>query len=206
MSRRDPHSFADLDQGRVKHMNITLDVDFGTSRITGSAVYTLAVSSAQCQDGQKLTNTGFENGGTGWTAPAGVIGEHAQWPAHSGSADAVQGGVGKTASGSLSQQVSLPDGCAQYTLDFWLQVDTDESSNGPWDTLKVQVLNATGTSLLGTLATYDNTDGYSAPGYFQRSLDLSAYAGQDITLRFRYAEDWIWQTTFVLDDITLNVV
>ncbi|MCB1184269.1 M1 family metallopeptidase [bacterium] len=42
MSRRDPHSFSDLDQGRVTHMDITLDVDFGTSRIHGSAVYTLA--------------------------------------------------------------------------------------------------------------------------------------------------------------------
>ncbi|WP_308119076.1 S8 family serine peptidase [Streptomyces sp. JJ38] len=195
--------------------------------ITHKATYTLSVSSAACQTGQLLVDTGFEGDGTseddgktnngkgkkktspapaGWTAPEGVIGTHAEWPAHSGTANAVLGGVGEDATASLSQQVSLPAGCARYSLDFWLQIDTDETSDGPWDTLKVQVLNAEGTSVLKTLETYSNTDGYGASGYFQRSLDLSDFAGQDITLRFRYAEDWIWQTTFVLDDVTLNAV
>ncbi|MCZ7432341.1 S8 family serine peptidase [Streptomyces sp. WMMC1477] len=201
-----------------------------TADITHKAFYTLFVSTAQCQNGQLLVDPGFEGdtpdtGGdtkkgkgkgkkkheeppvqTGWTASDGVIGTHAEWPARSGSANAVLGGAGTQATDSMSQRVTLPEGCAQYALDFWLQIDTEESSDGPWDTLKVQVLNAEGTSVLKTLETFDNTDGYGTGAYVQRSLELGDFAGQDITLRFLYAEDWIWQTTFVLDDVTLNAV
>ncbi|MBE0567688.1 MAG: M1 family metallopeptidase [Krumholzibacteria bacterium] len=42
MSRRDPHSYADLDQGRVSHLDLDLDLDFATSRITGRARLDLA--------------------------------------------------------------------------------------------------------------------------------------------------------------------
>ncbi|HPF69932.1 MAG TPA: M1 family metallopeptidase [Candidatus Krumholzibacteria bacterium] len=42
MSRRDPHSYADLDQGRVTHVDLDLDLDFATSRITGRARLDLA--------------------------------------------------------------------------------------------------------------------------------------------------------------------
>ncbi|MFN2370824.1 MAG: M1 family metallopeptidase, partial [Candidatus Krumholzibacteriia bacterium] len=41
-SRRDPHSYADLDQGRVAHLDLDLDLDFATSRITGRARLDLA--------------------------------------------------------------------------------------------------------------------------------------------------------------------
>ncbi len=42
MSCRDPHSFTDLDQGRIAHMNLDLNVDFGSSRIQGAAECQLA--------------------------------------------------------------------------------------------------------------------------------------------------------------------
>ena len=42
MSRRDPHSYADLEQGRVTHVDLDLDVDFATRRLTGTARLTLA--------------------------------------------------------------------------------------------------------------------------------------------------------------------
>ncbi len=42
MSRRDPHSYADLEQGRVAHVDLDLDLDFATSRITGRARLDLA--------------------------------------------------------------------------------------------------------------------------------------------------------------------
>ncbi len=46
MSYRDPHSFTDLDQGRIKHMNLDLNVDFGSSRIRGTAECVLAAPAA----------------------------------------------------------------------------------------------------------------------------------------------------------------
>jgi len=36
-------------------------------------------------------------------------------------------------------------------------------------------------------------------------VDLSAYAGQTITVKFTGAEDSVKQTSFVLDDTALNV-
>ena len=44
MSRRDPHSFSDLDQGRVQSLDLDLNVNFATSRIEGKATLNLAVS------------------------------------------------------------------------------------------------------------------------------------------------------------------
>lgn len=46
MSRRDPHSYADLDQGRVAAMDLDLFVDFGTRRLEGTAVARLAAPAA----------------------------------------------------------------------------------------------------------------------------------------------------------------
>ncbi len=42
MSCRDPHSYTDLDQGRVVHMDLDLNVDFDTHRMTGTAALKLA--------------------------------------------------------------------------------------------------------------------------------------------------------------------
>ena len=46
MSRRDPHSFSDLDQGRVTSMDLELNVNFATSRIEGTATLELAEPAA----------------------------------------------------------------------------------------------------------------------------------------------------------------
>ena len=42
MSCRDPHSYTDLDQGRVKHMDLDLAVDFDSHRMSGTATLDLA--------------------------------------------------------------------------------------------------------------------------------------------------------------------
>ncbi|GHG35572.1 hypothetical protein GCM10018980_06160 [Streptomyces capoamus] len=82
-------------------------------------------------------------------------------------------------------------------------MDTAETSTGTaYDTLKVQVLNGSGT-VLGTLATYSNLD--AAPGYTQRGFDLSGYAGQTVTLKFTGTEGSKYQTSFVVDDTSLDV-
>jgi len=46
LSRRDPHSFSDLDQGRVTSMDLDLNVNFSTSRIEGKATLKLAAPAA----------------------------------------------------------------------------------------------------------------------------------------------------------------
>lgn len=58
-------------------------------------------------------------------------------------------------------------------------------------------------TVLSTLATYSNLN--AASGYALRSLNLSAYAGQTVTVRFTGTEGSTLQTSFVLDDTALNV-
>ena len=66
----------------------------------------------------------------------------------------------------------------------------------------MQVLNSSGT-VLGTPATFSNLDASS--GYVQHTYDLSAYAGQTVTLKFTGAEDYEYQTSFVVDDTSVDV-
>ena len=99
--------------------------------------------------------------------------------------------------------MTLPAGCTTASLTFWLHIDTAETSTSTaYDTLKVQVLNSSGT-VLATLATFSNLN--AATGYTQHTYSLAAYAGQAVALKFTGAEDSEYQTSFVVDDTALNV-
>ncbi|WP_425314668.1 putative Ig domain-containing protein [Streptacidiphilus jiangxiensis] len=153
--------------------------------------------------GQLLGNPGFETGtASPWTTSSSVLNnDTTSEPAHSGSWDAWLDGYGTAHTDTLAQSVAVPTGCSA-SFSFWLHVDTAETSTTTaYDTLKVQVLNASGT-VLGTLATYSNLD--AASGYQQHTFDLSGYAGQTVTLKFTGTEDSEYQTSFVVDDAALN--
>jgi hypothetical protein len=155
-----------------------------------------------CTDAQLLGNTGFESGATTWTATSGVITNSSSQSARSGSYYAWLGGSGTAVTETLAQSVAIPSGCAA-TLSFHLHINTAETTTSTaYDTLKVQILNSSGT-VLGTLGTYSNLN--AASGYTQRSLSLSAYAGQTVTVKFTGTEGSRLQTSFVLDDTALNV-
>ena len=53
-----------------------------------------------------------------------------------------------------------------------------------------------------TLATYSNLN--KASGYSQKSFNLSAFAGQTVTISFTGTEDSSLQTSFVIDDTALT--
>ncbi|WP_405578896.1 hydrolase [Streptomyces sp. NBC_01190] len=154
-----------------------------------------------CTDRQLLANPGFESGSSSWTASSGVINSSSSEAAHSGSYKAWLDGYGTATTDTVSQSVAIPSGCAA-SLSFYLHVDTAETGSTAYDTLKAQVLNSSGT-VLSTLATYSNVN--AASGYTQRSFDLSAYAGQTVTIKFTGVEGSKLQTSFVLDDTALNV-
>ncbi|MFG3586309.1 hydrolase [Streptomyces sp. NPDC047990] len=155
-----------------------------------------------CTAAQLLANPGFESGSSSWTASSGVITNSSGEAARTGSYKAWMDGYGSAHTDTLAQTVTLPSGCAA-TLTFYLHVDTAETTTSTaYDTLKAQVLNSSGT-VLSTLATYSNLN--AASGYTLRSLNLSAYAGQTVTVRFTGTEGSTLQTSFVLDDTALNV-
>jgi subtilisin family serine protease len=165
----------------------------------GSTSFTWTIGgSSSCSPGQNLANPGFESGNTAWTASASVIG---QWsgsgqPSHSGTWLAWLDGYGTTHTDTLSQTVTIPSGCTNSTLSFWLHVDSAEvTTTTMFDKLTVQ-LGST------TLATYSNLN--TATGYVQRSFDVGSFAGQTVTLKFTGVEDASLQTSFAIDDTAIT--
>jgi hypothetical protein len=144
-----------------------------------------------------LGNPGFESGATGWTASTGVIAQHGTTePAHAGTWNAVLDGRGTTHTDTLTQSIAIPAGC-KATLSFWLHIDTKETTRATaYDKLTVTA----GTS---TLASFSNLN--AATGYAQKSYDVSALAGQTVTVKFTGAEDFSLQTSFAIDDTALTL-
>ncbi len=68
--------------------------------------------------------------------------------------------------------------------------------------LRVKVLKTSG-SVLATLATYSNVN--AASGYSLHSLNMNAWIGQTVQIRFIGTEDSSLETSFVIDDVTLTV-
>ncbi len=147
---------------------------------------------------QLFGNRGFETGTAApWSASPAVVATDGQGvPAHSGSWEAWLDGVGATHTDTLSQTVTLPSGCASYTLSFWLYIDTFETTTtSKFDTMVVKADSA-------TLATYSNLD---HSGYAQKSFSLAGMAGQTVTISFTGTEDASLQTSFVIDDTATTV-
>ena len=148
-----------------------------------------------------ILNGGFESGVTSWTQTTGVIGAFTGQPAHGGTQDAWMCGYGSAHTDYIYQQLTIPT-TATGTLTFWLHVDSAETTaTTAYDTLKVQVLNTSGT-VLATLATYSNLN--KGAGYTQKSLSLAAYKGQTVRLRFYAVEDSSLQSSFVVDDVSVK--
>ncbi len=166
--------------------------------------WTVNPAGGSCTAAQLLGNPGFESGtASPWSASSGVVDNSSGEPAHSGSWKAWLNGYGSTHTDTLSQAVSIPGGCSSYRLSFWLHIDTAETSTTTaYDTLTLQVLNSSGT-VLGTAATFSNLNHNT--GYTQHTVDLSAYAGQNVTLKFTGSEDSQLQTSFVIDDAAFDV-
>jgi serine protease len=173
-----------------------------TTGATGSAAFTWTVNTAGgggCTARQLLGNPGFETGSAApWTSTAGVINPNgAGETAHSGSWYAWLDGYGTTHTDTLSQTVTIPSGCTNYTFSFWLHIDTAETTTTTaYDKLTVQVGST-------TLATYSNLNHNS--GYAQKSFNLGSFAGQTVTIKFTGTEDVSLETSFVIDDTAVNV-
>jgi hypothetical protein len=154
-----------------------------------------------------LANPGFESGVISpWSATPGVLAAGSGGdPAHTGGWLAQLAGQGGTATGTLSQQVSIWPHQGSYTtatFSFWLDVQTNDPADHAYDTLRVQVLNASGT-VLKTLHTYSNLD--AAGHYVRHSFSLRSFLGRTITLRFTGTQTLAGHnTSFFVDDTQLN--
>ncbi len=176
--------------------SVTVTVKDSTGA-TGTITFgwTVGPTTGGCS-GQQLGNPGFESGNTVWSATSGVIGSYTSQPARTGSYNAWLDGYGGTHTDSLSQPVTVPAGC-KATLTFWLKITTSETTTSTaYDKLTV-------TAGSTTLASYSNLN--TSSGYVQRTVDLSTFAGQTVTLKFTGTEDSSLQTSFVIDDAAVTL-
>ncbi|GGB24637.1 peptidase M4 [Flexivirga endophytica] len=164
--------------------------------------------SASCEGGSDpnpptgdnlLKNPGFESGAVDWTGTAGPITNNSGRAAHTGSWKMWLGGNGQTASENESQTVSIPAG-SSATLSYWVRIDSSESSRSyAYDKMQVQAVSGGTTTVLKS---YSNVNADNT--WHQVSVDLSAYAGKSVTLKFVMNEDSYLQTSFVVDDTSIT--
>lgn len=146
----------------------------------------------------QIVNGGFEEGGAGWSAAsAGSYNIFSQAAPHTGQWGAFLAGY-NSADDRLTQDVALPAG-QTATLSFWWQARTEETDHW-WDTLDVEVTPGGGASVRLLRV----TDADAAAGWQQAVFDLSAYAGQTVTLAFHAQTDLDWPTDFYLDDVSIE--
>jgi hypothetical protein len=182
----------------------------GTSSVTvtaqdstgasGTAAFTWTVTSGtqSCTPTQLLGNPGFENSSPApWSASSGVINTDGAHP-HSGVGYSWLDGYGTTHTDTLTQTVTIPSGCSA-TLTYWLWIASNDTSGIAHDKLTLTVRTSSGTS---TVQSFSNVNRGS--GYVQRSVVLSAFAGQTVTLTWTGIENSSVATSFLIDDTALT--
>jgi serine protease len=149
--------------------------------------------------GNLLLNPGFEEGAVSWTSDHADTFETGT-SARTGSRFAGLNGWGQRTSYMLDQAFAVPSAVSGASLSFYLKVLSDETTpNKVYDTLKVQVISG---GVATTLATYSNLN--KSSGYVLKQLNLTAYKGQSVTLRFLGTEDSSLQTLFAIDDTAVT--
>lgn len=153
---------------------------------------------------QLIANANFASGSSGWTLSGNFQADSRfstcrSCPGYAYLANA-DGSPGNNLSGTLSQSFTIPANAVEAALDFWHRTTTAETG-GAIDRLNVR-LRLANNSLVG-LADIWNTDANAS--YGQRSVDLTAYKGQTVTLEFFGTTSASAPTTFRIDDVTLTV-
>jgi len=178
--------------------------DSGGVSASKSASVTVATSGGGGGTTNVITNGGFETSASPWTVSSGVYCTNSTCSgetAHAGTGFLWLDGYGSTHTDTASQSITIPAGKTSATLTFYLHVDTAETTTTTaYDKLTVGVTSGSTTT---TLATYSNLN--AASGYVLKTISLNAYIGKTVTLKFTGSEDSSLQTSFVLDDVAVNV-
>jgi hypothetical protein len=107
------------------------------------------------------------------------------------------------AQSSVANRKGTPHGtgrCRDRRDDRHARHTAETTHTTAYDVFSIQVVTPSGTH---TLATHSNLN--AALGYQHHTFDLMPYLGQVVTLQFVGTEDASLQTSFVVDDVTLEV-
>jgi hypothetical protein len=140
---------------------------------------------------ERVVNGSFESGNASWSLGSGAAVVTTR--AYAGTHSLLVGGT-TSSTQSATQQVTVPTGASSQTLTFRTYVTTSESGTTAYDRLNIQ---ANGT----TLKSYSNAS--TKGSWFATTLDLSAYAGQTITLKFQAVNDSTLPTSFNVDVVSV---
>ncbi len=140
---------------------------------------------------ERVTNGSFESGNASWSLGSGA--SVVTTRAYSGTHSLLVGGT-TSSTQSATQQVTVPTTGSSQTLTFRTYITTSESGSTAYDKLNIQV-NGT------TLKAYSNAS--TKGSWFTTSLDLSAYAGQTVTLKFQAVDDYTLPTSFYVDVVSV---
>jgi hypothetical protein len=153
---------------------------------------------------QLLKDPGFESGGAGWQVEGvGVAEDEPSMPARSGRYKASLGGRGMAGVERLWQGVMLPGAACTATLRFYLQVESQEPELSGQDTLRLVLVDAESGTALQELGAWSGRD--TGVSYVGRSFGVSAYRGRQLRVLFEASEDDKHATTFLVDDVTLEM-
>jgi serine protease len=167
-----------------------------TTGAHGSTSFTIYVTAPTSCSGQLIKNGGFESGATSWTTSAGVVQTDGA-ASHSGVGYAWLDGYGQPWTDTVAQSVTIPAGC-KATLTYWVWISTNQTSSSAIDTLSV---TANGTKV----QTLSNASSIANAGYVKETVNLSAYAGKTVALKFTGVEATNVLTSFFLDDLAVNL-
>jgi hypothetical protein len=140
-----------------------------------------------------ITNGGFEQGFTGWSATTTLSSPLCAWsvgpvgpclgdpPATDGGSNYASNGFDGNGPGTytLAQTVTIPAGTA--TLSW--EDDFQATYGGTSRTTEVRILDASGTTTLGTVYSYA-VPFFAFTGWVQHSVDVSGFAGQTVQVAF----------------------
>lgn len=104
----------------------------------------------------------------------------------------------------LYQNFTVPNTTSNVNLSFWYRIVTTDGTTTAYDSLYLDVYNSTGTTRLGTLATFSNKNANS--GWTQKTaLSLNSWKGQTIRLRLHATSDSSNPTDFFVDDFNVTM-
>lgn len=178
--------------------------NFTTSQGVSAAIANTVAPPACSTPSQLLLNPDLESGNVSWTDPANrIITNNTAYAAHAGTWKGKLNGFGVASTDDLYQQVSIPVNACTANLRFWVNISTAETTRlVRYDTMTVTVRNTAGT-VLGTLANLSNLE--KTTGYVQKTFNLISYKGQTVRLQFHGVENASLKTTFLVDDVTLDI-
>ncbi len=140
---------------------------------------------------EHVTNGSFESGDSYWSLGSGA--SVVTTRAYAGTHSLLVGGT-TSSTQSATQQVTVPATGSLQTLTFRTYVTTSETGSTVYDKLNVQADGA-------TLATYSNAS--TKGSWISGSVNLAAYAGQTITLKFQAVNDSTLPTSFYVDVVSV---